>query len=82
MGAAGWKIWVRSLVLCLMQSADIPLSLDLLSKASQPPPLPAILESADGGSVDEVFANVKVSCAFDRMEIFTVMNTMMRHLRF
>ncbi len=43
--------------------ADIPVSMALLSRIAQPPPLANIAVAEDGGSIDDVLANIKVDAA-------------------
>jgi hypothetical protein len=45
-------------VMCL---TDIPLSVALLPSTAQPPPLANIAVAEDGGSIDDVLANVQVA---------------------
>ena len=57
-GPPGVCIWV-----CIMRVTDLPLSISLLSRHAQPPPLDSLADAEDGGSIDHVLANIQVVAA-------------------
>ena len=46
-----------------MRVTDLPLSISLLSRHAQPPPLDSLADAEDGGSIDHVLANIQVVAA-------------------
>lgn len=47
----------------IMRVTDVPLSISLLSRQAQPPPLDSLEQAEDGGGIDHVLANIQVVVA-------------------
>ncbi len=47
----------------IMRVTDVPLSISLLSRQAQPPPLHSLAEADGGGGIDHVLANIQVVVA-------------------